>query len=113
MDKQQIEMWLMSHQGDFAPDKIMYLRDKFAHVSEETAMRAMAVELKNPTTMFLISLFLGVLGVDRFMLGDTGMGVLKLLTGGVCGIMALVDLFSVSQKAKELNFNNVMTALSF
>lgn len=69
------------------------------------------MELKDPTTLLLVSLFIGGLGVDRFMLGDVGMGVLKLLTGGLCGILSIIDWFTVSKKAKELNFANVMAIL--
>ncbi|MCL2141194.1 MAG: TM2 domain-containing protein [Dehalococcoidia bacterium] len=47
--------------------------------------------MKNKTAAILLSFFLGVLGIDRFYLGYTGMGVLKLLTGGVLGIMWLID----------------------
>ena len=39
----------------------------------------------------LLSFFLGWLGIDRFYLGYTGLGVLKLVTGGACGIWSLVD----------------------
>lgn len=39
------------------------------------------------------------------------MGILKLLTGGLCGILMIIDWFSVSKKAKELNFNRVMQIL--
>ena len=69
------------------------------------------MDLKDPTTLLLISIFLGSLGVDRFMLGDIGMGVLKLLTLGCCGILTIIDWFTVSKRAKEKNFSNVMTLI--
>ena len=46
---------------------------------------------KNKTTALLLSFFLGSLGVDRFYLGHTGLGVAKLLTAGGCGVWSLID----------------------
>lgn len=47
---------------------------------------------KDWLTTVLISFFVGVLGIDRFYLGYTGLGILKLVTLGGCGIWALIDL---------------------
>jgi hypothetical protein len=47
---------------------------------------------KTYITAVLLSFFLGVLGIDRFYTGHIGLGIGKLLTGGGCGIWALVDL---------------------
>ena len=69
------------------------------------------VEMKDPTTILLVSIFLGSLGIDRFMLGENGMGILKLLTGGCCGILTIIDWFTVQKKAKDANFQKLMAIL--
>lgn len=111
MDQQRIDFYIMTNQKYFPAEKIMYLKEKLKTIDEQKFSLLSTIEMKDPTTILLISIFLGNLGIDRFMLGDTGMGVLKLLTGGVCGILTIIDWFTVSKKTKELNFNNVMAIL--
>ncbi len=50
---------------------------------------------QSKTTMALICFFLGGLGIHRFMMGYTGIGVLMLLTVGCCGILTLVDFIRI------------------
>jgi TM2 domain-containing membrane protein YozV len=53
------------------------------------------MERKKWLTAVLLSFFLGSLGVDRFYLGYTGLGIAKLLTVGGCGIWALIDFVMI------------------
>lgn len=108
MEQQKIDLFVMTNKDYFPAEKIMFLKEKLKNITDDQFNTISCIEFKNPTTMLLISLFLGSLGVDRFMLGDTGMGVLKLLTGGCCGILTIIDWFSIQKKAKELNFSKIM-----
>lgn len=111
MEQNKVDMYIMTNQKYFPAEKIMYIKEKLAAMDESKFSMISTIEMKDPTTILLISIFLGGLGIDRFMLGDTGMGILKLLTCGVCGILTIIDWFTVSKKTKELNFNNIMTML--
>jgi hypothetical protein len=51
---------------------------------------------KDWTTTLLLSVFLGGFGVDRFYVGKTGTGIIKLLTFGGCGVWWLVDIILIA-----------------
>lgn len=51
--------------------------------------------MKSKTTAIILSVLVGSLGVDRFYLGYTGLGILKLLTCGGFGIWYLIDLIKI------------------
>jgi len=56
--------------------------------------------------LVLLSFFLGYLGVDRFYTGHIGLGIVKLLTGGGCGVWWLIDfIMAVSGNYKDANGN--------
>ena len=111
MEQQKVDMFIMTNQKYFPAEKMMYLKEKLKDLDDEKFSLVSMIELKDPTTLLLVSLFLGGWGVDRFMIGDTGIGVLKLLTGGCCGILTLIDWFSIQKKTKELNFNKLMALI--
>lgn len=53
----------------------------------------------------LMSIFFGTLGVDRFILGHIGLGLLKLITMGGFGIWWLIDLILIASKYPFSNIN--------
>ena len=51
----------------------------------------------------VMSVVFGALGVDRFLMGKIGTGILKLITFGGCGIWWLVDVIWIATKHKYEN----------
>ena len=60
-------------------------------------------ERRDRTLVLVISIFLSYLGIDRFLIGDVGIGLLKLLTCGLCGIFWLVALFLITGRVDDYN----------
>jgi TM2 domain-containing membrane protein YozV len=62
------------------------------------AKQAPAKNKRSFLAALLLSMFVGWFGVDRFYLGYVGLGILKLLTLGGCGIWWLIDLILIATK---------------
>jgi len=60
---------------------------------------------RDPQTILLLTLvgFLGIAGIQRFIVDQVGMGVLYLLTGGICLIGTIIDLVNYKRIAFEYN----------
>ncbi|HHW45595.1 MAG TPA: TM2 domain-containing protein [Clostridiales bacterium] len=107
MDNNRVDMFIMSHQKYLPADKMIYVREKLNSLDENRFNLLSTIEFKDPTIALVLSLFLGGLGIDRFYIGDTGIGVLKLLTGGCCGILAIIDWFLIMKRTREKNFEEL------
>lgn len=53
---------------------------------------------KSFSTTLILSIFLGGLGIDRFYLGYTVLGILKLITGAGLGIWWLIDIILIATR---------------
>ena len=111
MEQQKVDMYLITNQKYFPTEKIVYLKDKLLSVDDQRFSMLSAVSLQDPSILLVVSIIVGSWGFDRFLLGDVGMGILKLLTGGLCGILTIYDWITVMGRTKEDNFQKIMTVL--
>jgi hypothetical protein len=58
---------------------------------------------KNPVILYGFNIWLGFLGIDRFLVGDIVAGILKLITLGGFGIWVVVDYFLIGGRARDRN----------
>lgn len=111
MEQSKIDMFYASNKDCFNLQQWQMIKEKIANLPDDKASMLLSNSFKNPTTMLIISIFLGSYGVDRFILGDTGLGIAKLLTCGGCGIWTIIDWFGIKEKTYNYNmqkFNEIM-----
>ena len=104
VDKQKIDFFIMSNKDNFPVDKLPVIQQALSRMDESTFNNISMLQFKSPMTALLLSIFCGSLGVDRFYLGDTGLGIGKLLTAGGCGIWAIIDWFKIQDATRQKNF---------
>jgi TM2 domain-containing membrane protein YozV len=89
-------------------DELMFIQNLLKDADEDAAREFATiyrVRRKDPQTVLLLALlgFLGVAGVQRFYIDQIGMGLLYLLTGGICLVGTIIDVVSYRSLAFEFN----------
>ena len=111
MESQKVDMFMMTNAKFFEGHHLNAIRERLLSLDDSKWGLVQTMQFKDPTTSIIVSLLGGGLGIDRFMIGDTGMGVGKLLTCGGFGIWAIVDWFSIMSAAREKNMEIFQNAL--
>ena len=112
MDAQKVDMYIMSNSKYFQSQHLSYIRERLLLLDDSKFMMLQGAELKDPTTSIIVSILAGGLGIDRFIIGDTGMGVGKLLTCGGFGIWTIVDWFLIMDATREKNMEKIQQFLN-
>lgn len=97
--------FLIEHKNYFNDFDLDVLKADLESLSKEELKLFMNTNFVNPNANFAVSLLTSVLGVDRFVIGQTDIGLLKLLTAGGIGIWAIIDWFQIKELTQEYNFN--------
>ena len=111
MEQQKVDMFIATNSKFFESHLVPQIYDMMSKADDSKFLMVQSQNFKDPTTMLIISLFGGHLGIDRFMIGDTGLGVAKLLTCGGIGIWTIVDFFLIMGRTREVNFLNLQRVL--
>lgn len=111
MDEQKIDMYIMSNSKYFESSQLPVIRERLLQLDESKWFMVSSVELKDPTTSLIISIVAGSLGIDRFLIGDVGLGVGKLITCGGLGIWTIIDWFMIQDATKRKNFEKIQQFL--
>jgi len=112
MEKKQADQLIMLNMSKLAPEYVEPIREQLMATEYNHAVMVFST-LKDPTISLIISVLLGIYGIDRFYIGDVGLGVGKLLTGGGCGVWWIIDIFLIMGATRQKNTERIMQMLAF
>lgn len=99
---------LLTLMPNLEPDELNFVQMLLKDVDDSKQQQFALIynsRRKDPQTILLLTLigFIGVAGVQRFVLDQIGMGLLYLFTGGLCVIGTIVDL--INHKSLAFDYN--------
>jgi len=104
MEAQKVDLFMIMNAKYFESYQLTAIREKLIQMDDSKWVIVQSLQLKDPTTSLIISIVGGGgLGIDRFYIGDTGMGIGKLLTCGGFGIWTIIDWFLIMGATREKN----------
>jgi hypothetical protein len=77
---QKAGFYVNANREFFPSDKILVIKNKLEGLADDQLVFVNSiVKLKNPKILLIVSIFLGYFGIDRFMLGNIGLAIGKLV----------------------------------
>lgn len=111
MEIEKVEAYISSIEKYMPREKIMFLRERLEAMDDKRFAYISTFTFKNPVVTQILTFPLGFLGVDRFIIGDVGLGVLKLLTCGGFGILTIWDWCTMYRRTQEVNYSKIMSMI--
>ena len=112
MDAQKVDTFIMTNGKYFPSEFIIPLREMLLNADDSKWALIQTIQYKDPTLALVISLVGGSLGIDRFFIGDMGLGIAKLITCGGFGIWSIIVWFFIMDAAREKNVSKLQMFLN-
>ena len=108
MESDKVNHILMMLSSKIPAGSIPSVRTRLENTEiSDSEVMTLQSQMKDPLLSILLSIFIGSLGIDRFYIGDVGLGIGKLLTAGGCGILWLIDIFLITDATKQKNLEQL------
>lgn len=113
MNKDRVIAFMAANARKFPRESLHSLTSSLYVLSDEKSILPPDSYFRSPTVALVFSLCLGYLGIDRFYIGDTAKGILKLVTGGGFGLWTIIDWFLIMKDCRIRNYQKLMDVVFY
>lgn len=110
--KSEYELWFNDNKNYFNEETQPIVYTQLENFSDAQFEILCETKLKKPNLSVILALLFGMYGADRFYLGSVSVGLVKIFTLGVFGIVYIVDIFTAKRRAYEYNYASFMEIIS-
>lgn len=123
MDAQKVDLFIATNKDLFPQEQLSVIKEKLLQYDDNKWILLSSIQFKNPKTALILSIFLGGLGIDRFYIGDTGLGIGKLayflctawlwiiFLLPISEIWHIIDWFLIMKATRQANFEKIGSIL--
>lgn len=124
MTQNRVAVALEKYEKQIPADNVYFFKKYLQEASDDCMDEFMSLPIKGKTKTLLFSIFLGGIAVDRFYIGDIGIGAIKLilrllvallsgtaLLGSILSLISAIwsiaDIFITYKIAKKINYDSI------
>lgn len=114
MEKTDVDAFIMMN-GKYLPEQqFPMIRERLLALDSSKAETLEMIQFKDPETALMLGILVSlcsIFGVDRLYIGDTGIGIAKMITCGGCGVWGIIDFFLIMEATRRKNLEQLMMYL--
>jgi len=107
MTYDEVYSYIYDKESYFPYNTLDELMEMLIDCDDDAFEKIKKTHLKSPMLIEIVSIFLGLYGIDRFLIKDYKLGLAKLLTGGGVFVLWITDIFTIHKDVKLYNYYKI------
>lgn len=108
---------ILKYLYDITPEELLTINSRIKDFNDNEVSQFCMIyrsKRKDPQLILILCLIglVGVAGIQRFIVGQIGMGILYFFTAGLCFVGTIIDAINYRQLAQEYNAKMITETLS-
>ena len=112
MEQLKVDLFLAQNADKLPNEKLVLIKNALMQLDDSKSTFVQTIEFKDPTITLILSAAVGIFGIDRFMMGQVGLGLLKLFTCGGLYVWWIIDIVGAIKRTRNSNYKELKKVFS-